>query len=191
MRDILWCPIDLPKCPVIPEFSVTKQWAFWQFLRLTNNVGDPYGRTDWSSEVKTKYPELIEWFSMFPIKSVRNVKMNKQVCAVDAHIDFTRPDAAPDLWKNNSDNEPCGYRVLLSGTRKNKLYVVDGDKRIYCDMPEDTDVYVLGHTSTLHGVENDENRFTLFTHFEIDPDKHKALLDRSLKKYGSRAIYKT
>jgi hypothetical protein len=55
-------------------------------------------------------------------------------------------------------------------------------------MPDDTDVYVLGHTSTLHGVDDDDDRWTIFTHFEIDSEKHKTLLEKSLTKYSNYAI---
>jgi hypothetical protein len=63
-----------------------------------------------------------------------------------------------------------------------------GEEKIYCNMPDDTDTYVLGHTSTKHGVENDEQRITIFTHFEIDAEKNRALLQKSFAKYSSYAI---
>jgi hypothetical protein len=56
-------------------------------------------------------------------------------------------------------------------------------------MPEETDVYVLGHTSTIHGVEEDSERLTFFMHLEIDADKHQEILQRSLNKYKEYAIF--
>jgi hypothetical protein len=64
----------------------------------------------------------------------------------------------------------------------------DGE-RIYCNMPEDTDVYVLRHTDGWHGTEEDDNRQTMFLHIEVDPVKHQELLKRSLDKYSKYAVY--
>jgi hypothetical protein len=188
MSTILWCPIDLPKCPIIPDLQPNIVWHFWEYAKLTLNNENPYAVTNFTDEVMQRYPELVEWFKLFPYKTIRNLKLNRQVSEVRKHIDFTRPELDVDLHKNNSENEPCGYRILLRGSRKNKLYVVHNDEKIYCDVPDDTDVYVLGHTSTLHGVDDDDDRWTIFTHFEIDSEKHKTLLEKSLTKYSNYAI---
>lgn len=188
MNNILWCPIDLPKCPVIPYADFDFKWYFWEVSKLTVNHSNPYEITDFTNHIKSSYPELIEWFKLFPYKNIRNIKLNHQISKVKEHIDFTKPELDPLLHKNNSVNEPCGYRIILSGSRKNKLFVIHNEEKIYCDMPIDTDVYVLGHTSTMHGVEDDENRWTIFTHFEIDGVKHKELLQKSLTKYSEYAI---
>jgi len=188
MNNVLWCPIDLPKCPVMPNTKTDFVWHFWEVTKLTINNENPYAVTNFTDEVIQKYPELVEWFKLFPYKSIRNIKFNHQIREVTKHIDFTKPDLDVDLHKNNSENEPCGYRVLLKGSRKNKLYVIHNDKKIYCDMPDDTDVYVLGHTSTLHGVDDDDDRWTIFTHFEIDSSRHDELLAKSFNKYKKYAI---
>ncbi len=188
MQNILWCPIDLPKCPSFPKLGHDFTWHFWNVSKLTINNTNPYAITDFNESVKNTYPELVEWFKLFPYKSIRNVKLNLQVKEVRAHIDFTKPDLDVQLHQNNSENEPCGYRILLNGNRKNKLYVVKDNQKVYCEMPEDTDVYVLGHTSTMHGVEDDTDRWTIFTHFEIDSVRHNELLSRSLQKYKEYAI---
>lgn len=188
MNNILWCPIDLPKCPVIPSAKTDFVWHFWEVTKLTVNHSNPYEVTDFTEEVKNSHPELVKWFEFFPYKNIRNVKLNHQISLVKRHIDFTKPDMDPLLHENNVVNEPCGYRVLIKGTRKNKLYVVHNGEKIYCEMPEDTDVYVLGHTSTMHGVDDDDDRWTIFTHFEIDELRHKELLQKSLTKYSKYAI---
>jgi hypothetical protein len=42
----------------------------------------------------------------------------------------------------------------------------------------------------MHGVDADDDRWTIFTHFEIDDDLHKILLNKSLQKYSNFAIYR-
>ena len=186
MNNILWLPIDIPKFP-LPELELETQtsWAHWDFAKLTNNQDTPYSETTIKDSVDD---ELKEWFRNFPYKSIRNIKFNIQKDVVSSHIDFTRPDIDPELHLNNSQNEPCGYRILVRGTRKGNMYVEHNGKKFYTEMPEETDVYVLGHTSTLHGVDFEPGRVTVFTHFEIDPVLHKQLIERSLLKYGKYAI---
>lgn len=187
-KKIIWCPIDLPKCPIVPEIELTTQWHFWMFAKLTENQKTAYDVSFLKKEIVNDFPVLAEWFNLFPFKTIRNIKLNRQTLEVKPHIDFTKPELDRDLFLNNTENEPCGYRVLLKGKRKDKLYVLSNGKKIYCEMPDDTDVYVLGHTSTLHGVECDQDRLTFFLHLEIDPVKHKILLDRSKQKYKSYMI---
>lgn len=199
MRKLLWCPVDVPVVPnkekLIEELTSSTEsgkYCFWKFFKITEDRpadSGPYDVCEIKEEFKQHFPELVQWISLFPYKSIRNIKFNLQEQEVIPHCDFQKPDLEPELWKNNNDNDPCGYRVILSGSRKNKLYLWENDEKIYCDLPEDTDTYVLNHASGKHGVEDDENRFTIFMHLEIDPEKHKLLIERSLEKYGKYAIY--
>lgn len=186
MNNILWLPIDLPKFP-LPELDMETHtsWAHWDFAKLTTNQETPYSESHFKDDVNSV---LKDWFSNFPYKTIRNIKFNIQKDVVSDHIDFTRPDIDPELHLNNSQNEPCGYRILVRGNRKDSMYVIDNGKKIYAEMPDDTDVYVLGHTSTLHGVDYEPGRVTIFTHFEIDTVKHQLLIERSLEKYKNYAI---
>jgi hypothetical protein len=190
MKTLLWCPIDIPKCPAIPNMELDTIFGYWAYTKLTIVTGESYKETEFTDLTKKTYPELIDWFKLFPYKNIRNIKLNKQMHEVKPHIDFTKPELDLNLHQNNSRNEPCGYRILLRGSRKNKLYVIHNEEKIYCDIPEDTDTYVLGHTSVMHGVDADDDRWTIFTHFEIDDDLHKILLNKSLQKYSNFAIYR-
>jgi hypothetical protein len=192
MSKLLWCPIDLPKFPSKLSIKTEHNWKFWNFVNLTERLeGSAYQKTKIREEIANEYPELMEWLSLFPIKSIRNFKFNIQTIAVESHIDFTRPDDDKELFLNNSKNEPCGYRILLSGRRENCLYISNSrhGEKTYCTMPEETDVYVLRHTDGWHGTEEDLDRQTMFLHIEVDPAKHQELLAKSLAKYGKYAVY--
>jgi len=188
MKNVLWMPVDLPKFP-IKDFSLqTKNsWLFWDFIKLTENFG-PYGKSQLREEIKKDFPDLVEWINLFPFSDIVNVKLNIQNHIVPAHIDFTDPDGNRDLYDNNAANDPCGYRVLISGQRKQKLFVQKGKKKVYVDLPETTDVYVLGQTTCLHGVDEDINRTTMYLHFYIDQHKHRQILERSWKVYKDYAV---
>lgn len=191
-KNILWCPIDIPKFP-IKNFNPTTEsdWADWQFLKLTKRKNSPYDVSEISQDTRHKFPELVDWLNYFPYKNIRNIKFNIQKTFVTDHTDFDHPDQNIELYKNNFDNEPCGYRIIIAGKRNNSMYVVNNGKKIYTELPEETDTYVLGHTTTIHGVDFEPGRRTMFLHFEIDPDKNIALLEKSFDKYGKYAILKT
>jgi len=187
MSNILWIPIDIPKFP-LPDLTLVTHtnWLHWNFAKLTKTKESPYEETEFNDDVNN---EIKEWFSYFPYNSIRNIKFNIQKDKVSDHIDFTKPFLNPVLHKNNSQNEPCGYRVLLKGSRKEKMYVVKDGKKIYTELPDETDVYALGHTNALHGVDYEPGRVTIFTHFEVNPIEHKKLIERSLEKYKKYAIF--
>ena len=188
-NNLLWLPIDIPKFPYPNmELAQDTSWAFWTFGKMVDG-NSPYEETILKQEILDQYSKLLEWFQHFPYKSIRNIKWNTQIGEVLPHIDFTKPDNNPELFRNNSENEPCGYRILIRGSRTNKLFVMRGNEKIYVDIPDDTDVYVLRHTDGLHGVDMDENRTTIFTHFEIDPVRHELLIEKSLEKYKNFAVW--
>ena len=119
--------------------------------------------------------------------NIRNIKLNYQTSSVKGHIDFVHPDAEPSLWTNNNSNEPCGYRIIVKGSRLNCLWVKD--EKHTCNMPDTTNVYVLNHTAGLHGVNDDTDRWTIFCHGEINAIKHKKLIEQSLHTYNNCAIW--
>jgi hypothetical protein len=188
--DILWMPVDFPKFPR-PDFRWDSEftWNDWHVVKLVEDVDD-YGVTNFRQDMRERYPDIIEWIEQFPYKTIRGAKLNIQINDAEPHKDFIRPHVEPNLYQNNQENEPCGYRVLIAGNRTDSLYVEHEDKRWYPSMPEDTDVYLIGHTTTYHGVEQETDRRTMFLHFEIEPEEHKKLVDRSLLKYKDYIITK-
>lgn len=182
-------PIDIPKFPY-PNFEIDQKhsWAFWKFGSMTETIGDSFAERKLDPVLLQQYPLLEEWFNYFPFKNIRNIKFNIQVADVKVHKDFNRIHEDYPLYLNNRDNEPCGYRVLLKGSRDRGLFLPSGDQKQYINMPEETDVYVLGQTNIYHGVEHEPGRTTIFMHFEIDHDRHVELLSRSYAKYKQYAI---
>lgn len=190
MNNIIWMPIDLPKFP-IKNFSVETDvhWKFWDFSKLTESDNkNTYAVSSFKQSVD---PALVEWFSLFPYKSIRNIKFNVQATdTVLPHIDFVSREKDPELFENNLHNEPCGYRILLRGSRTDSFYMKYKGQEIYSTMPDDTDVYVTRSTDIPHGVKDLPGRETIFTLFEIDEEKHRALIKRSYEKYKKYALLK-
>lgn len=190
---LLWLPVAFPKFPITDKLLNLyrdEQFAFWSFSRLTEKKNSPYDIADWKQEIKEQFPEIIEWVKFLSIISIRNIKINIQDRSVNSHIDFTMPDKNPNLWNNNNQNEPCGYRVLLKGNSINTLYIINSlGEKVYCRQPDDTNTYLLRHTDGMHGVEDDTRRITVYFHIEINSENHKIILQESLNKYKEYAIY--
>jgi len=191
IHEIDWMPIDMPRFPYPadlfnPKFDHSHSW---KFDRLTTKSDQRYAPTSLDPELHDRFPLLESWLRHLPYSSLRYVKINFQREPVRPHRDFSKPDLDPELYTNNLSNEPCGYRVLIRGQR-NKLYIIRDGEKIYPTMPDDTDVYVLRQTDTLHGVDDDPGRAVLYAHIEIDPDLNRALLARSHRKYGQFALFR-
>lgn len=186
---ILYLPVDLPKFPVVNFYTDTDtEWNFWNFKKLTEKNITPYSATSIKSNFIEDYPDIINWLNNFPFLDIINIKFNVQLKTVRPHIDFVNPHLNENLFENNQINEPCGYRVLINGSRSEKLYILNKNKKVYATLPNQTDVYVIGQTSCLHGVEEDIDRRSLYLHFFIDKNKHNYLLKKSWKKYKKYAI---
>lgn len=187
---LVYCPIDLPKVPSINlEGFQESKFACWNYYRLTDK-SQQYSYNEVLEEFRDKNTEFIEWLSLFPYVRIVNIKYNIQTTSVNPHIDFTKPNDNLNLYNNNFYNEPCGYRCVIRGKRKNALYLLDQDnKKCYTELPDETDTYVIRHTTGCHGVDDELGRETLFFHFEIDQNKHNELLKKSYQKYKEYAVY--
>ena len=195
-KKLIWCPIDIPKFPY-PDFdlpSSSTRWAYWDFKKITKKESKSnYAISEIESIIYEEYPDLIEWINLFPFKTIRNIKVNTQIEDCGTHIDFRyercKTDADKELWNNNSINEPCGYRTLISGSKTNMQYAIHNGEKIYTTIPDDTDTFVLNSTTLLHGVDAEPGRKLLYMHFEIDTSANEKLIQSSLEKYSDYAIY--
>jgi hypothetical protein len=193
IHEIDWMPIDIPKFPYPADvFNPTYDANHaWKYDRLTTRHDHAYAASQLQPDVIQRFPLLKDWLRHLPYTSVRNIKVNFQHSPVRTHVDFKPNDLDPQLYDNNQCNEPCGYRVLLRGSRNQALFLSQGEERIFPIMPDDTDVYVLRQTQTVHGVEDDPGRVVMYIHLEIDPALNHQLLVQSYRKYAQFAIFRS
>ena len=105
-----------------------------------------------------------------------------------AHIDFTTPEINQSLYDHTQSNEPCGYRMLISGT-VGKFFVVDGaGVKTYGVTPPETNTFVMRASDGIHGADQDQNRMILYFQGILDQDKHRQILERSYQKYKDSMI---
>jgi hypothetical protein len=135
-------------------------------------------------EIKTITDQL-------PFCHVSLIKYNTQTADIPPHI-----DVQPDYVKNQEeyqhikDNEPAGYRVVLSG-RADRLEVFDGYKWMTARLPSCPFAYVLNSTHVKHRVIGEMGRRTLYFRGRLDKVRHQTLIQTNLEKYSDYAIYHT
>ena len=224
---MIFCPIDLPPIPdkqkIIDAFEGDEAYAYWNLEVLLGNgengIRDksiPFGPAGTWSPFAKKYPQLVEWMEThLPYEYFCYVTIGRSAMDVWPHVDGCESSFESDVrlghhttmekWlvDHHVANEPCGYRLIISGSR-DKLYLCKDydpsfkDKKIldqpktYTYIPEDTDVYALGHQSQPHGVDVDEqekqHRLTVFVMGKVNIDQHQALLTQSKNKYKKYTI---
>jgi hypothetical protein len=215
----LFLPLDIPPIPnkkiIIENFerSLKSDYVWWnmEVIRGERNLAIPLGSKDysWAPTAKTKYPDLLNWIdSYFPIKKFFYVHLARATVDVKPHVDenyVERPFAhhmtiLPELKYHLVDNEPVGYRFIVSGCRSN-FYISDNydplykdsipHKKYYCSIPNTSDAFLIRNSKVAHGVDRiseDAQRITGFILGEVDIKAHQELITRSSKRFQSEMI---
>ena len=189
---LYYTPIDfynhLDKKEILENFNPAVDWNFWSFEKLTEDSNGKYGANKFKTSALENFPNLCSYILTLPFTDISNVKINFQKQEAVPHIDFVSPEQGQELYQNNLDNEPCGYRIVVKGKSDAvKLHIGDSTKT--CRMPNDTSLYVIDSSTIKHSVDEDKDRITVYITGFIDKDKHKQLIENSLLKYKDYAIY--
>jgi len=190
-------------------------FCHWEELTLLDHDGQ------WQPNAVALFGSLIKWIdNYFPFKHKLHVKLSRAKGNVlphtDAH-DFDNDNfqgyfivdgqkvktpqnlnitKSQDMLQHQLENEPCGYRFIVHGS-KNSLYMCDDamTKKHYCNIPDQTDSWVLNNCSQPHGVDLqkpgiDDQRIIGQITGIVDIDKHQQLLEKSKHKYHQYVVYK-
>ena len=139
---------------------------------------------------------VIEYCKKYlPFTDYINIKIHHiQSTGMVMHIDFGDQTKNPELYKHTQEHEPCGFRMVIQGTKSGDMAINNNDELIVPDMPEDTDWYLISHTGTLHGtpsnVDNIKDRYVLFVQGWVDKEKHNELISKSIVKYKDLIVKK-
>ena len=189
---ILYMPVDIPKfhmkqeliADFHKEFTPHTAQAFesQRLLKTTKNYATSEPRDD-LTESQTAVIDYVNKY--LPFSDLINVKLHHMRRQGSIHIDMVEPEANPELYQHNKENEPCGYRMVIQGSRHGDLAVITDDQVIKMPvLPEDTDWYNISHTGTPHGnTRYVDDRYILFCHGRMDIEKQKALVKQSYNKY--------
>jgi hypothetical protein len=144
----------------------------------------------WDTQlIEADSAEIKPIIDQLAFSSISLIKYNMQVVDIPPHI-----DVQPDYVNSNKEyqhireNEPAGYRIVLSGSI-DKLEVFDGRDWKIAYLPSCPFAYVLNSTIVKHRVIGESGRRTLYFRGLLDVEKHRALLQKNLEKYKDYAIY--
>jgi hypothetical protein len=196
-KDILWMPIDLPvfdkKDELVKEFKTdfTADAKSYDvrgqlFLEHSNN----YAISKVKEGLTYSQNDLIEYCKTnLPFTDLVNIKIHHiKTTGMKLHIDFGDPEKNTEMWEHTNMHEPCGFRMIIKGTKSGDMVVNVDDNNIVPVMPDETDWYAINYTECLHGsnpVSTDiDDRYVLFCMGRIDKEKHKELINRSINKYS-------
>lgn len=198
MKKLLWIPADIPKLEysnrLIELYNCdyknkenAKAFESQQFTVRTEN----YQETVFKNEYLDSHRFLIDYIQThLPFDRLVNIKIHRPVNKGKTHIDFLYPEKNFKLFENNKETEPCGYRMIIKGNRHGNLYIKNNVEKLYPQLPETTDWYIIGSTNVPHGLnDKDFNRFILFCHGYINKKKHQDIIERSIDKYKEYAIW--
>jgi hypothetical protein len=172
---ILYLPIDINLSNmVIPEVD---------FKNSVDGKYQPYWNT-----FKITDENLKHIFDQLPFEKITNVYFKEQQSIVKPHVDVY-PDMTFEVgeYKNILENEPAGYRIVLSGGT-NKLFVKSGDEFKPAVLPTIPGCYLLNSTKGIHMVADDPGRKIIYIRGFLNPAQHTALIQKSLEKYKNLAI---
>lgn len=202
-KDILWMPVDIPKfdrcSELVDDFAIDfdQRNADYDvrgqlFLHKKTNYEISTPKDDLTSSQLA----LIEYCKKYlPFTDYINIKIHHiQSTGMMMHIDFGDGTKNPELYEHTQEHEPCGFRMVIKGTKSGDMAVANNDEVIVPRMPEDTDWYVLNYTGALHGtpanIDNIKDRYVLFIQGWVDKEKHKELINRSVDKYRDFIVKK-
>lgn len=188
MKQILFLPIDLElpdiKFPVLENVrSNLVGSSFWTYENLAerNKIKDNL------SEDKILFKEII---NQLPFIEIHIARLSIQDKIVNPHIDVNRSTHYINEkdYDNIKKNEPAGYRIVISGSTSS-LKIIHNKKILSTHLPKVPMIYVINSTKTLHFIEQDIGRKSLYIRGTIDEERHRLLIEKSLKKYQQFCIY--
>lgn len=210
MKEIIFIPLDIPPIPdkgaMIAAFKGSERYVWWdeQVLLGNKDYNKPLGYAEsWNDNSKIFQPLVDHIIQHLPFEYLTYVRLARAHTKVGVHVDdnhevppFPHHKAiTKELKQHHLENEPIGYRVILSGSRNTFYFCKDYDPtykteinqtKHYAEIPESTDFFLIRNYQQPHGVDvnhHDVDRIVGFLLGKVDEAAHQALIARSLIKY--------
>lgn len=178
--NLLYAPLDID----LTNFSFTQYDN-----SLENNRFNPYWNSSFISNDVIEKNNFKNVLNQLPFIKITRLIYKTQRRAVAAHVDVMKEMVLEDgEYDHILENEPCGYRIVVKGSL-NKLHLFNGTNWVNAVLPQTPCCYILNSTTCLHKVDYDAERITIYVRGFVDKEKHKSLLEKSLKVYGNYAVY--
>jgi len=176
----------VPLCILIPNNIAS--------MVFETDIGQESYRQDWWDarhiSKKNNYVEHSWLFDQLPFIEIENffykIQHDK---SVRSHLDQDLRNTSKEKLDIIKSNEPAGYHIIING-KNDSLEIFNGNRWVTPILPNTPVAYLLNLTSCYHRVKEDKLRTSLFITGTLDSEKHRSLINRSLKKYGDLAVYK-
>jgi hypothetical protein len=137
---------------------------------------------------ETNYVEHRWLFDQLPFTEVEIFTHKIQLKEVRPHVDHDVKNSSLEKLELLNSIEPAGYHIVLQGNN-NSLEIYNGVNWVTPILPNAPSAYALNLTSCIHRVRTDPGRTTLYIEGKLDVEKHRLLIERSVKKYKELAVY--
>jgi len=159
-----------------------------------NQPGTTY---NWDPVFAASFPELVRWFETFPFTALEVVTFLVQTDEVPAHLDLYGNASPVQTYERCRHLEPMHYRVLFAEaddrqSREASFHVLrePGGSRQYLHLPQETAAFAVAASTCYHAADYHRGNFkaTAAVSGTLDPERHAALLTRSLQQFERFAI---
>lgn len=206
--------IEVPENKLWKEFNEYQHknyhWEYWKSLVVKGSVED--WNDSYSNEVgfqsrfdKTKIPvwnpnlsiEISDYFKrvidQLPFTECKFAEVHGQQTAVPPHQDLESSLHVYDTEENkHKEPEPAGIKVMLTHKSIKSFFVIDkkpNSKRQFITFPAETNSFAINERTFFHGAKYlGEPKLILTTFGFIDEERHKELIERSIKKFNNHII---
>lgn len=144
----------------------------------------------WNTQlIESTNPEIKSIIDQLAFRSISLIKYNTQAVDIPPHVDV-QPEYVNNQkeYQHIKENEPAGYRIVLSGST-DKLEVFDGKDWKIAYLPSCPFAYIINSTVVKHKVIGETGRRTLYFRGFLDVEKHQSLIQKNLEKYRDYALF--
>lgn len=184
---LVFCPIDLDVSSIthFPEIRNNQNHSFNKYWDNEILLDEP---NKWRENLHEDCNQIKELVLQLPFKELHYVRFSRQIGPVLAHKDIIREHLSEQDWKDTKNNEPCGYRIVLTGEPDTLEGFINREwKPLF--LPSVPCCYVGDTTGLTHRVQDDPERCLIYVRGIVDEEKHQQLLKKSLERYGDYAVY--
>lgn len=129
------------------------------------------------------FPEISNCIRQLPFKQLTVSGMLYQMGEIPVHQDAT---------DKHDPTEPRRYTIYLTAPEHNTFYVskTSDSEKIILNINSNYSCFVFNNTDCWHGaLKNNRPKIILTMAGILDNEKHKKLIERSLKKFKDQALY--
>lgn len=203
-RDLVWTPIDLPYLDIDMDlvadvsedkglqknFYVTKNVGKLVFLKQ-NRCGMAGADPEWFDYAKQTFPEVIDYISTLPFKSIHQAFFVQTQKPIPAHYDEEL--SINDILKIQAPSHLHFRWSKVTDWKTEHFYMTkdSGETRVFPMLPPETNAFAYDGAVYEHGVEKGfsmRDRVQLILHGVYDLPKWHELLENSYQKYKEYAI---